>query len=303
MCERRSVVLTSCSRQSAHGRRVARAHYAIDGAFLHRLGPDLITAFEQASLAWHNLFQWPSQGSTQSQDAHSKLGSHRRQASQQIGPEKAKKERQESSPESRALLGLRCIYGPAAQPRSEAQAAALALVHNPPETCIIVLPTSSGKSALFLSVAAVAVRQTVIVVVPFAALIDDTVSHAQKGGLLCQEWVDKTSGHELLQLIVVSADRAVTGDFLHYTKGLDLKGQLAHVFFDECHVALTDTSYRERLRDLWALRYLDCPFTCLTATLIVQLEGTLQERLCIMQARLFRRSTARPTIQYSVLDS
>ncbi|KAK6591548.1 hypothetical protein H4I95_12156 [Botrytis cinerea] len=30
-------------RQSGHGRRVAQAHYAIDGAFLHRLGPELIT--------------------------------------------------------------------------------------------------------------------------------------------------------------------------------------------------------------------------------------------------------------------
>ncbi|KAK6591896.1 hypothetical protein H4I95_12023 [Botrytis cinerea] len=39
-------------RQSGHGRRVAQAHYAIDGAFLHRLGPELITAYEQASI--HN---------------------------------------------------------------------------------------------------------------------------------------------------------------------------------------------------------------------------------------------------------
>ncbi|KAK6591363.1 hypothetical protein H4I95_12232 [Botrytis cinerea] len=37
-------------RQSGHGRRVAQAHYAIDGAFLHRLGPELITAYEQASI-------------------------------------------------------------------------------------------------------------------------------------------------------------------------------------------------------------------------------------------------------------
>jgi superfamily II DNA helicase RecQ len=51
------------------------------------------------------------------------------------------------------------------------------------------------------------------------------------------------------------------------------------------------------------LRYLNCPFICLTATLIVDLEWTLQKRLCIEQAQLFRRSTARPTIQYRVQDS
>jgi hypothetical protein len=35
---------------------------------------------------------------------------------------------------------------------------------------------------------------------------------------------------------------------LHYAKGLELSGQLAHVFFDECYVAFTDTSYREQSR-------------------------------------------------------
>lgn len=42
---------------------------------------------------------------------------------------------------------------------------------------------------------------------------------------------------------MVSADRAVDRQFLHYAKGLELEGQLAHVFFDKCHVAFTDISY------------------------------------------------------------
>jgi len=167
----------------------------------------------------------------------------------------------------------------------------------------VVLPTSSGKSALFFSVAAMTVQQTVIVVVPFAALVDDIVVRGQAAGLQCEEWKDKQSGHELQQLIVVSADRAVQGEFQHYAQGLALSKQLAHVFFDECHVAFTDTSYRERLRDLWTLRYLECPFTCLTATLIVQLEEVLMERLSIPNAVVFRRSTARRTIRYQVIDS
>jgi hypothetical protein len=56
---------------------------------------------------------------------------------------------------------------------------------------------------------------------------------------------------------VVSADQAVQGEFLYYAKGLELEGQLAHVFFDEVYIAFTDISYRERLRELWILRYLD----------------------------------------------
>jgi hypothetical protein len=33
-------------RQSSHGQRVTRDHYAINGQFLHRLGPELLQVFE-----------------------------------------------------------------------------------------------------------------------------------------------------------------------------------------------------------------------------------------------------------------
>ena len=310
-------------RQSGHGRRVAQAHYAIDGAFLHRLGPELITAFEQASMAWHELWQLKSSGNGCSE--HRRGGQEltnqpavSRHRIQELSSQIAKREcikrgQQLSQPTEciepdidRALVGLRRIFqDPNARPRSEGQAAALHLVHHPSSTVplIVVLPTSSGKSALFFSVAAMTSQQTVIVVVPFTALVDDIVLRARAAGLQCEEWKDEKSGHELQQLIVVSADRAVQGKFRHYAQGLALSRQLAHVFFDECHVAFTDTSYRERLRELWTLRYLECPFTCLTATLMVQLEDVLKERLSIPNAVIFRRSTARRTIRYQVIDS
>ncbi len=150
----------------------------------------------------------------------------------------------------RVLTGLQRIYHNAnMKPRSEGQASALELVHSPSLTVplIIVLPTSSGKSALFFSVAAITVQQTVIVVVPFTELVNDIIIRGQAAGLQCEQWLDETSGKELPQLMVVSADWAVKGEFLHYAKGLELSGHLAHLFFDECHVAFTDTSYREQL--------------------------------------------------------
>ena len=141
-------------------------------------------------------------------------------------------------------------------------------------------------------------------VVPFVALVDSLVAQAQLHKIRCEEWVDRGSGHEMPQLLVVSADRAVSGSFRHHAQGLALAGQLAHVFFDECHVALTDTSYRTRLRQLWTLRYLEgCPFTCLTATLMVDLEHTFRGRLLLEHALILRRSTVRRLIQYQVHDS
>jgi superfamily II DNA helicase RecQ len=92
----------------------------------------------------------------------------------------------------------------------------------------------------------------VIVVVPFAALVNDLVARAQKHQLSCEEWQwqQQRQWKLLPQLLIVSADRAVEGGFLHFAKGLELNKQLAHVFFDECHVAVTDTSYRAKLQEL-----------------------------------------------------
>ncbi|KFY78860.1 hypothetical protein V498_09040 [Pseudogymnoascus sp. VKM F-4517 (FW-2822)] len=93
-------------RQSGHGQRVAQAHYAVDGAFLHRLGLELITAYKQASLAWHELL-----GLTLEK------GKHGRQASQQLTLAGIKRERRESRLEpkavqQKALDRLQRIYGP-----------------------------------------------------------------------------------------------------------------------------------------------------------------------------------------------
>ena len=90
------------------------------------------------------------------------------------------------------MIGLQKIY-PSGRPQSEGQAAALELVHQPPKTCVIVLPTSSGKSVLFFSVAAMVQQQSVIVVVPFTALVNDIVQRGRDAGLQCEEWTNPKS--------------------------------------------------------------------------------------------------------------
>jgi hypothetical protein len=51
-------------RQSGHGRHIAQAYYAIDGAFLHPLGPELVSAYEHASVAWYALWKLSERTST-----------------------------------------------------------------------------------------------------------------------------------------------------------------------------------------------------------------------------------------------
>lgn len=64
-------------RQAGHGARVAKGHYAIDGAYLHRLGPELLSVFERASIAWHIVCGIKSEGSRVKTE-----GKHGRDASQ-----------------------------------------------------------------------------------------------------------------------------------------------------------------------------------------------------------------------------
>src|SRR5436309_12126238 len=65
-------------------------------------------------------------------------------------------------------------------------------------------PPAVASQHCFFSVAAMTQQQTVIVVVPFAALVDDIIERGP-AGLDCEEWISEKSGHELQQLIVVSA--------------------------------------------------------------------------------------------------
>ena len=183
-------------RQSAHSRQMAAGHYAIDSAFLNRLGPDLVSAYSQASRAWHAFLQLESTGAVVAVAS-------KRPASPLPRPMK------QAKPETgKGIQGLQKVLGPNARPKSQGQAEALELAHTATATHpqIIVLGTGSGKSLLFFSVAAMVTHQTVIVVVPFAALVKNLVSRARAYQLTCEEWQWQQEWVLLPQLLIVSAD-------------------------------------------------------------------------------------------------
>ncbi len=49
---------------------------------------------------------------------------------------------------------------------------------NPPKTSVIVMRTARGKSALFLVPAVLAEQKTVIIMVPYTALVNDLYGSA-----------------------------------------------------------------------------------------------------------------------------
>jgi hypothetical protein len=93
----------------------------MDGAFLSKLGPELLWEFQRASLAWYEILKLELTGGKLSQ------ASHRRLASQELLSDSGKKSRlvvgsarvkTEDEVRSQAEVGLRKVFGPAVVPRS-----------------------------------------------------------------------------------------------------------------------------------------------------------------------------------------
>jgi len=180
-------------RQSAHNTRTARAHYAVDSNFLTGLRPALIHAYETASLAWHEMLGFgASKGPCFA-------GKHHRSASDEQSRDENKKSRVAVNPRPAALqkeeaiaeqiqTGLTKLLGPHGKTKSIGQAEALKVIFTRPKTSVVVLPTDGGKSLLFMLPAVLSSSGTIIVVIPYVALLDNLLDRALKLGLDCVCW-------------------------------------------------------------------------------------------------------------------
>ncbi len=144
--------------------------------------------------------------------------------------------------------GLQRLYGPTAQWKSEQQreimAKVMALQDNGirSELLMAVLPTGGGKSVFFLLPAVLDSTQggqsTSIVVVPFAALLRDMESKAKRLGIDCLWWrtgehSDRTERQRDARRVLVSADVAVSVEFMAYVQSIRSPGRLGRIFFYE----------------------------------------------------------------------
>ncbi|PCD25885.1 hypothetical protein AU210_012319 [Fusarium oxysporum f. sp. radicis-cucumerinum] len=179
------------------------------------------------------------------------------------------------------------------------------------ELLIVVLPTGGGKSILFMLPAFMEDERGTgggpvsIVVVPFVSLVQDLVLRARELGIDCMEWrsdidQEREERQRDARLVVVSADVAVSEGFTAYVESIRGRGLLERVFFDECHTAIMDVSYRERLGLLTGLHRFGCPLVMLTATLPVLMEDWFRERMLAQDATIIRAPTMRVNIRYRV---
>lgn len=183
--------------------------------------------------------------------------------------------------------------------RSEEQQEAMRAIAHGETPLVVVLPTGGGKSLLFIAPACMERDAGItIVVVPYRQLTNEVVKRAKSLRIDCEEWrYDMTDPSTLM---VVSADMLINHRFLDFAARMRSKGILRRVFLDECHLAFTANSWRERLVYMKNVRHLQVPTIFLTATLPPTLEYDFEESLALQYARYIRACTARVSTRYYV---
>ncbi|EST06013.2 Helicase, C-terminal, partial [Kalmanozyma brasiliensis GHG001] len=188
------------------------------------------------------------------------------------------------------------------------QAYALNAIHAKESPLIIIMATGSGKSALFMApLHWLPERSVIIVVVPFIALTDDLLQDCCRVGVSAKRWAthqpSRTVAGVGAQLVFVAVENCHSVEFANWARVLQEEKQLAAIFFDECHVCLTQSSFRpamDKIKALLSSVHVQQYF--LTATLPPSLVSILKTTLQLPHdgTGMIRASTNRKNISYAV---
>ncbi|KAI3317262.1 hypothetical protein HD806DRAFT_492673 [Xylariaceae sp. AK1471] len=319
--------------QATHGSAIAQQHYALDIRFPGQLQPAMIASYRGISRLWHGYIGFHHDGKVDNDSAARRR--HKRKASIEWdgGRGGSKRERHSltltltststststmtaRTNEERAVVehdaewattGLRKLLGPNARWKlpEQRESVVKVMAMGDGQVLIVVLPTGSGKSILFMLPAVAETAGTTVVVVPFVALMDDLAARARDLGVDCLRWVPaaragRDEPHRSARLVVVSAEVAACAEFTSYADGLRARGLLRRIFVDECHTIIMDSGYRARLAALKGLHRFDCPVVLLTATLPVRLERWFRQVMIAEDAEMVRAATVKRNIRYTV---
>jgi superfamily II DNA helicase RecQ len=300
------------------------ANYGVTIDVLKRLTAESLEIFGQVSRRWHRFLGCDISPSLLSSSSSSLLSSSSgkkvepipiqvREAKEGHPPRKRAKaisletlragitgaeEKKEEDMIIRALQAV--LRNNSARFRSPQQEEAVRLAAAKQSPLVAVLPTGGGKSLVFMVPAMLASAGITIVVAPYAELKRQLVQRCVDAGLDCKPWPEARSSWPRVTL--VSAEAAITDDFLQWAADLSVNGRLDRVVIDECHLSFTAAeTYRSKLRGLVLLRSLGCPFVFLTGTLPPLRQRDFEEAMQLQAPLYIRASSHRLNVRYAVL--
>ncbi|KAJ2846205.1 hypothetical protein IWW36_004460, partial [Coemansia brasiliensis] len=188
----------------------------------------------------------------------------------------------------RFYRSFKVVMGQEKEPTLHQQQVFSKIDTHPKASLLVVLPTGSGKSALFATTA-YAVNGCVLVVVPFVALIEDHLNNRYNGVQAiafgspafraCSSWA-KT-------VVLIEPEQVICGAFTDWMRSGG-GAAVEKIFIDESHELVLSTGYRNSMQCLKHCLPAHLPKILLSGTVPFrmqsQLEHALQEPLYVIRA-------------------
>jgi superfamily II DNA helicase RecQ len=212
--------------QAGHSGRVSRLTY---GRTSNLLDAESMSRFRTASLQCHRFWEFESVPPKASFASASTSSSQQNQAPDSI-----------TGLVNNALTRLYRESEPRwSYPEQQLSVEAILSGESP---LVCILPTGGGKSGLILLPAIIDSTKTSVVFTPYVALAQDLTQHCETLGIDCINWQPDTRLHRPT-IVVVVIDTGLSDQFLTYIRDIDLDGQLARVYVDECQILVTERAF------------------------------------------------------------
>jgi hypothetical protein len=226
--------------QATHSPHVAGAVYARDAQELAGATASRRQQFRAVSVDWHRFLGF------QSTEQAKKEGLKRKRCPFEDEAEEARTERQVALRRMDAVAEFQWMMRKKVTMRS-VQGEAMHAIQQGESPIVVVMPTGSGKSVLFMLPAFVQVGGVTIVVVPLKTLRADMVVRCREVNIRCAVW---EHGHAVdgASIVLVTPEKAVSPAFGTFISRVRQTQRLDRVVIDECHVILNDRwDFRQEL--------------------------------------------------------
>lgn len=196
------------------------------------------------------------------------------------------------------LLGLHADF------KSDSQRDAIRLIVRSLPEAIIVMPTGSGKTLLYILPSLLPNAQVTVVVIPLVALRHDLLRRCKEWGIsplmftANHTWDNRL--HAVPQLVFVDVENAIQPPFQTLLLALNRAGRLDRIVIDEAHLIVTAAHYRDCMGQLSSLRRAKCPMICLSGTLPPFACSELRTALHMYSAVILRSPSNRPNLIYQI---
>ncbi|KZV90395.1 P-loop containing nucleoside triphosphate hydrolase protein, partial [Exidia glandulosa HHB12029] len=187
--------------------------------------------------------------------------------------------------------------------RNDNQRRALVAIASERRHVVCILPTSGGKSLLWLT----AVRNydsptdVTVVLVPWNVLAANHLATTQIYGISATFY--EKDNHDIRQVMYITPDSAKEDTFRSTLRQLYHFGRLRRIVFDEAHAWITESDFRPALLDASYFTLFEVPIILLSATIPPSAMDAILDRLSITAISpplTIRQPSTRPTIRYSV---